>query len=59
MSHDVTICPRDVARTMYVGKGYKSAFECPACGRSTYQALNFLGRRNVVCNGVKFTKEAK
>lgn len=46
--------PRD---TMYVGKGWKARFICPECGRETWQHLNYLGRRSVVCDGRKFTKQ--
>lgn len=42
----------------YCGKGWKALFDCPACGRKTWQNLNFLGRRKLVCNGQKITKEA-
>lgn len=57
--HEPAICQRDVAGTQYVGKGYKSKFTCPTCGRSMWQHLNFLGQRTLVCNGEKFTKESK
>jgi hypothetical protein len=58
--HEPVVCVRK-EQPIYCGKGYKAKFVCPnpACGRSTYQALNFLGRRSVVCDGLKFTKEAK
>lgn len=57
--HESTICKRDVADTQYVGKGYRSKFVCGICNRSTWQHLGFLGQRNVMCNGLKFTKEPK
>lgn len=56
MAHAATICPRDVATNQYNGKNWSAQFKCPACGRATRQNLNFLGRRSVVCDGVKFTK---
>ena len=59
MKHALTICIRDVKGTQYVGKGYKSEFQCPDCGRKTWQHLSFLGMRNVVCDGQKFTKVSK
>lgn len=37
--------------------GHTDAFRCPSCGREGRFALNYLGRRQVVCNGVKFTRE--
>jgi hypothetical protein len=57
VTHDPTICQR-VGQPLYVGKGYKARFEC-SCGRHTYQHLNFLGRRNIVCDGAKFAQVAK
>lgn len=57
--HEPIICPRDFRSTQYVGKGYKSKFTCPSCSRSTWQHIGFLGQRNVICNGVRFTKEYK
>jgi hypothetical protein len=41
----------------YVGKGWKALFRCPACGRETWQHLNFLGRRSLICSGLKITKK--
>lgn len=58
-SHKPAVCVRDVRGSQYVGKGYKSKFECPTCGRYTWQLLNMLGRRDVICNGEKFSKVAK
>ena len=40
----------------YVGNGWKSMFKCQDCGREVWQALNFLGRRKMICNGVKISK---
>lgn len=41
---------------VYSGKGWKDKFICPECGRATYQSLNFLGARRMVCNGEKWQK---
>ncbi len=57
--HEPTICARDVHQTHYVGKGYKSLFACPACGRSCWQHLGFLGRRHLICDGEKFSTRPK
>jgi len=54
--HAPMVCPRSPKPPIYVGKGYKAAFECPMCQRSTYQHLNFLAGRRVVCDGLKFVK---
>lgn len=56
MIHTPADCKR-VGQPIYVGNGYKARFDCPnpECRRSTYQALNFLGRRVVVCDGQVFT----
>lgn len=43
--------------TQYVGKGWKALFRCPACGRETWQHMNFLGRRSLVCTGTKIVKQ--
>lgn len=43
----------------YSGKSYSDAFKCPMCGRVGRYNLSFLGSRNVVCDGSKFTKEAR
>ena len=48
---------RDVKGSLYVYKGWKSKFTCPVCGREVWQHLNFLGGRDVICNGDKITKE--
>lgn len=50
---------RDVHMTHYVGKSYKSKFECPLCHRQTWQHLGFLGQRELICNGKKITKQDK
>jgi hypothetical protein len=43
----------------YLGKSWGASFKCPACGGRTFQNLNFLGRRDMVCNGVKWAKVAR
>jgi hypothetical protein len=45
-----------LANTYYVGKGHKAPFDCPVCGRTTMQHLNFLGRRAVFCSGERIRK---
>lgn len=57
--HAPAICPKDLRTLDYVGKGYRAKFTCPECGRAAYQHLNFLGRRNLICNGKKFMKAAR
>lgn len=57
--HEPINCVRDIRNTHYIGKGYTSPFTCPTCKRTARFHLGFLGRRNVVCNGVKFTKVLK
>jgi hypothetical protein len=54
--HEPTVCKRDIARTHYVGKGYKSPFRCPTCGRESWQHLSFLSGRLLMCNGLKLMK---
>jgi hypothetical protein len=54
--HVPTICRRNVAMTQYVGRGYKSQFECLTCGKKTWQHLGFLGQRYLLCDGLKFSK---
>lgn len=49
---------RNIKMSLYVGKGWKSEFTCPTCGRKVWQHLNFLGQRKMICNGDKITKEA-
>jgi hypothetical protein len=58
VNHQPVQCERSSAPadSVYVGKGWKAKFICPSCGRNCWQHLNFLGRRKVVCDGVKFTK---
>ena len=58
-AHAPTICIRNIAMTQYVGRGWRSKFECPTCHQSAWQHLNFLGQRDLVCNGVKLTKVPK
>ena len=41
----------------YNGKSYDKKYHCPECGRETWQNLNFLGSRVLMCNGSKITKE--
>lgn len=55
-AHPEVNCERIKRETFYVGKGWKSRFVCPTCGRSSFQHLNFLGQRVLVCNGEKFAK---
>jgi hypothetical protein len=59
--HEPTVCDR--VQTQYVGRGHKGFFRCPytlyngePCGRTTWQHLNFLGRKKVYCIGTKFVK---
>ena len=37
----------------YSGKSYSDAFECQTCGHTERRNLNFLGRRLLICDGVK------
>lgn len=55
--HTAIECVRDIQGSQYCGKSWKSRFTCPECGRKCWQNLNFLGRRRVMCNGTRFTKE--
>jgi hypothetical protein len=41
----------------YNYKSWNGIFTCPICGRASSQNLNFLGRRAMMCDGVKWTKE--
>lgn len=41
----------------YNGKNYSKLFICPDCNKETWQNLNFLGSRNLICNGIKIIKE--
>jgi len=43
--------------TYYVGKGWKALFKCKICDRKSWQHLNFLGRRKLVCHGNKWSKQ--
>lgn len=45
--------------TQYVNKGHKAAFECPVCHRVTWQHLNFLGQRILICDGLRLRKQHK
>ena len=49
---------RDKLTIRYNGKSYDKLFVCPCCGKETWQNLNFLGSRSLVCNGRKITKES-
>ena len=42
--------------SIYVGKGYKGLFRCPMCGKETWQHLNFLAGRKMICDGNKISK---
>jgi hypothetical protein len=57
-THQPTSCTR-TGQPLYVNRGWKAKFACPACARTTYQHLSYLGRRSVVCDGVRFTKQPK
>jgi hypothetical protein len=48
--HDKTDCS-----PVYAIKG-KVEFTCPECGRKT---LQLVGGRQIMCNGLKLTKETK
>jgi uncharacterized protein (DUF2225 family) len=41
---------------LYIGHGWKKLFVCPVCERETWQAENFLGSRQLVCDGLKIKK---
>lgn len=51
--HEPATMVRNVRETYYCYRGWKSKFECPVCGKTCMQNLNFLGSRVLVCNGVK------
>jgi hypothetical protein len=55
--HQKAVAERGRA-TQYHNGSYSGVFACPTCGRACWQNLNFLGRRSMVCDGVKWTKEA-
>lgn len=60
MNHPPTVCERQ-HKTRYIcgggrGAGHSDLFVCLKCQRETRQALNWLGQRLVMCDGVKFTK---
>ena len=57
--HDKAVCKRDVSSSRYHNKSWSSNFVCPVCGRTGRFNLNFLGQRNVVCDGKKFYKVAR
>ena len=59
MTHERTQCDEVRATTHYSGKSYSVQFECPFCQRKGRFNLSFLGRRRVVCNGIKFEKVDK
>lgn len=43
------------AHLLYNGKNWSDRFMCPTCGAARRANLNFLGRRQFVCNGVNLT----
>jgi hypothetical protein len=61
--HPLTICERDGPgdyRGPIVGSrggGWTFPYKCPVCGRSGKFHANLLGKRKVVCNGVKFSRQ--
>ena len=57
-THDPTICEK-TGHGYHHYKNWSYAFQCPVCSRTGKFCLNFLGQRNVICNGQKFTKEYK
>jgi hypothetical protein len=38
---------------------WRGLFVCAICGRETMQIKNLLGQRDLVCNGVKISKERR
>jgi hypothetical protein len=57
-AHELVLCER-TGHGYYSYRNWSSTFRCPLCGRSGRFSLNFLGQRNVMCGGNKFTKVPK
>lgn len=58
IKHEPVICKK-TGHGHYHYKNWSYDFTCPACSRIGRFSLNFLGQRNVICDGAKFTKEPK
>lgn len=49
--HSLTIAVRVAHSESYHGASYSARFKCPTCGKSQRFNLNFLGDREIVCDG--------
>lgn len=43
--------------TVRQGGQWKDQYTCPQCSRQCKVLSNYLGKRKVFCDGIKFTKE--
>ena len=59
IKHADAKCVRVNRTEHYSNKNWSMLFECPTCKRTGRFSLNFLGRKIVMCNGVKFTRELR
>lgn len=56
-AHTATPCKRVPFSEQYSNKNHSAAFKCDCCGVIQRRNLNFLGRKTLVCNGMKFAAE--
>lgn len=56
MTHAIAFVPPDPGHASYSFKNWTKRHTCPVCSRSGKFNQNFLGGRDVMCDGVKFTK---
>jgi hypothetical protein len=55
--HLPAVCQRS-GRPWYNYKSWSATFRCPVCGRERRQNLNFLGQRQLLCNGMAWQYQA-
>jgi len=59
MKHSSTVLSKDNRTLQFATKSWSAEFRCPTCGAAQRANLNFLGRRQMVCDGERITKQVK
>ena len=57
--HEDVVCVELHSTAHYRYKNWSKVFRCNYCGREGRFALNFLGARKVVCDGIAFHKVSR
>jgi len=55
MTHELVAIDYEPHSTQFATKSWSARFTCPRCGKSKRWNLNFLGSREITCDGETIT----